>query len=94
MWSIKPYENSPLIAVPHPLKASRVSLSDNAECLETYECDLNRISREKKKNEQGEKKQEEAKGQRTCKNPRGVELTYIFICINHLRVHFHGVGLS
>lgn len=38
-----------------------------------------------------EEKKEEAKGQRTCKNPRGVKLTYI--CINH-RDHFHGVGFN
>lgn len=54
------------------------------------------VSRGKeKKNEKGGKKQEEAKGQRTCKNPRDVKLTsisiIISICINH---RFHGVGFN
>lgn len=53
----------------HPLKALHVSLGDNVESLEIYECDLNRISREREKNEEGEKNRKKAKGQWTCKIP-------------------------
>lgn len=92
MRSIKPYENWPLIFALHPLKASHVSFSDNTEYLEKYECDLNRISREREKEWKSKKKQEKAKGQWTVKIHEAWNWR-ISICINY-RDHFHEISFN